>query len=248
MNSHSPILHRLKIGIGGRNCRRHCVSALAENCSLGYQTSIHPSISTSGRTLIISVEQDNVLVDDDGGPLLCDFGISRILEKTATYPISHTTVTGGLRGTVRYMSKELLSENGSHTESSDIWAFGMTVYVSRSILAHEAVVCDLPVDPPYETSALRKSEDRAASLASHSTRRASFLARRCRIVANRLSISFPHVPPLLGGATHETRYYNVIEGDSKNERTNNAQAHYRGHSLWRAIAGISEFGRSILNR
>lgn len=68
-------------------------------------------------------------MDDDGNPLLCDFGISRMLEKTATYPISHTTATG-LRGTVRYMSKELLKENASHTESSDIWAFGMTIYVS----------------------------------------------------------------------------------------------------------------------
>ncbi|KAL5500833.1 hypothetical protein ACEPAH_9220 [Sanghuangporus vaninii] len=74
------------------------------------------------------IQQDNVLIDDAGEPLLCDFGISRILDKTATYPISNTTTTGGVRGTVRYMSKELFKENSTHTESSDIWAFGMTVY------------------------------------------------------------------------------------------------------------------------
>ncbi|KAL5512336.1 hypothetical protein ACEPAG_3328 [Sanghuangporus baumii] len=74
------------------------------------------------------IKPDNVLIDDAGKSLLCDFGISRILDKTATYPISNTTTTGGVRGTVRYMSKELFKENSSHTESSDIWAFGMTVY------------------------------------------------------------------------------------------------------------------------
>ncbi|KAL5480180.1 hypothetical protein ACEPAI_1450 [Sanghuangporus weigelae] len=74
------------------------------------------------------IKPDNVLIDDACEPLLCDFGISRILDKTATYPISNTTTTGGVRGTVRYMSKELFKENSSHTESSDVWAFGMTVY------------------------------------------------------------------------------------------------------------------------
>ncbi|KAL5480660.1 hypothetical protein ACEPAI_9600 [Sanghuangporus weigelae] len=74
------------------------------------------------------IKPDNVLIDDSGEPLLCDFGMSRMLEKPDTYPINNTTTTDGVRGTIRYMSKELFKENASLTESSDIWAFGMTVY------------------------------------------------------------------------------------------------------------------------
>ncbi|KAL5496070.1 hypothetical protein ACEPAH_3163 [Sanghuangporus vaninii] len=74
------------------------------------------------------IKPDNVLINDFGEPLLCDFGMSRMLEKPESYPISNTTTTDGVRGTIRYMSKELFKENASLTESSDIWAFGMTVY------------------------------------------------------------------------------------------------------------------------
>lgn len=40
-----------------------------------------------------------------------------------------TTETGGARGTARYMCPELISGSVSYTKESDIWAFGMTVYV-----------------------------------------------------------------------------------------------------------------------
>ena len=47
-----------------------------------------------------------------------------------------TTVGGGgIRGTIRWMAPELLTydpemKSNLHTKASDVWAFGMTVYVS----------------------------------------------------------------------------------------------------------------------
>ena len=42
---------------------------------------------------------------------------------------------GGIRGTIRWMAPELLTydpemKSNLHTKASDVWAFGMTVYVS----------------------------------------------------------------------------------------------------------------------
>ena len=54
-----------------------------------------------------------------------DFGISRFI---ATSGIISTTQE--LKGTFNWMAKELLEDNPKHTTQSDIWALGMTIYVS----------------------------------------------------------------------------------------------------------------------
>ena len=62
-----------------------------------------------------------------GDPLLCDFGISRLL-------VDSVTITGTihLKGSMRWMAIELLesdpnvvAEHSLHTKASDVWAFGM---------------------------------------------------------------------------------------------------------------------------
>ncbi|OCB90803.1 kinase-like protein [Sanghuangporus baumii] len=90
------------------------------------------------------IKSDNVLVSQIGEPLICDFGISRLIAA------SHTMAGHGLqgqsstiRGSARWMSPELLLPSGEHavhSKESDIWAFGMTVYVTKII--------SLPESPP----------------------------------------------------------------------------------------------------
>lgn len=69
----------------------------------------------------------------DERPMLTDFGISRILVESKTF-----TGTDSLKGNVRWMAIELLDwrlhsskpEHQFHTKATDVWAFGMVLYVS----------------------------------------------------------------------------------------------------------------------
>ncbi len=70
-------------------------------------------------------------MSDSGEPLLADFGISRCISSSDT-----ANTTTGLKGSARWMAIELLSpspneraEAGKHTMQTDIWAYGMVVYV-----------------------------------------------------------------------------------------------------------------------
>ena len=73
--------------------------------------------------------QNNVLVDDDGRPLICDFGRSRVLEQSG-----FTTVFAA--GAARYMAPELFGPDDADIESansfvpvltkeSDVYSFAM---------------------------------------------------------------------------------------------------------------------------
>ncbi|KAH8115034.1 kinase-like domain-containing protein, partial [Phellopilus nigrolimitatus] len=77
------------------------------------------------------LKAENVLISDDGLPRICDFGISRILVSSQTFG-GISSQNNGTKGTLRWMSKELLEfcePPNTHSMESDIWAFGMTVYV-----------------------------------------------------------------------------------------------------------------------
>ena len=76
-------------------------------------------------------------MNPDGVPLLTDFGISRIVENNVT-----VTGTSSLGGNTRWMSIELFDtsiledsnrNHGLHTKRSDVWAYGMVVYVSDNL-------------------------------------------------------------------------------------------------------------------
>lgn len=70
-------------------------------------------------------------------PLIMDFGISHLLQSTATME----TATTSTKGSIRWMAIELFNGSGQgadetdesdstvHTTQSDVWAFGMTIYV-----------------------------------------------------------------------------------------------------------------------
>jgi len=69
------------------------------------------------------LKADNVLVSPTGKALVADFGISVLLSASQTL----STTTGGVKGSIRWMAKELFDGSNSSKES-DVWAFGMTVY------------------------------------------------------------------------------------------------------------------------
>lgn len=76
----------------------------------------------------INIYKDNVLVSDAGIPQICDFGLSRL-----TAASLHQTTTDSLRGSIRWLSFEFLNGGeyqNKHTKETDVWAFGMTIYVS----------------------------------------------------------------------------------------------------------------------
>ncbi|KZV78707.1 WD40 repeat-like protein [Exidia glandulosa HHB12029] len=66
------------------------------------------------------IKGGNILISDDGVPLLCDFGLSRIIAEH-----SESMTQTGLTGTLRWMAPELLLEDGmKHSYASDVWACG----------------------------------------------------------------------------------------------------------------------------
>jgi len=76
------------------------------------------------------LKSDNILMSDAGEPLLADFGISCIMTSSST-----TNTTTGVKGSARWMAVELLTpsetaESGKHTKQTDVWAYGMVVYVT----------------------------------------------------------------------------------------------------------------------
>ena len=69
-------------------------------------------------------------MNSDGHPMLADFGISRFVS------VNGEPAEASYEGSIRWMAVELIDElmSGSgrlvHTKGSDVWAFGMVVYVS----------------------------------------------------------------------------------------------------------------------
>ena len=82
--------------------------------------------------------KDNVLVTRSGVARICDFGISRMI--AASQPFGETNTNTGIRGSVRWMSPELLFDGqAEHSMESDVWAFGMTIYVSPLSISHTII-------------------------------------------------------------------------------------------------------------
>ncbi|KAG8949533.1 hypothetical protein FRC04_008466 [Tulasnella sp. 424] len=64
--------------------------------------------------------QGNILINHEIRAMLADFGLPRALEANST----GLTTSKTIKGSLRYMSPELLMQNASHTLASDVWAFG----------------------------------------------------------------------------------------------------------------------------
>ena len=69
-----------------------------------------------------TTSQANVLVSDNGRPLLCDFGLAVIVEDLTNMPISSALHDSG---NPRWMAPELLAQGDIVSPKSDVWALGM---------------------------------------------------------------------------------------------------------------------------
>lgn len=67
----------------------------------------------------------------DGIPMLADFGVSRAL--IYSNKDLNTSTYGRFKGTPRWMAYELVVKNPNNevicAEASDMWAYGMVIYV-----------------------------------------------------------------------------------------------------------------------
>ena len=75
--------------------------------------------------------QDNVLMSNEGQPLICDFGLARVVPES----VSLSNSTNNMRGSIRWMAAEFFAYDGrvrvsEHSKTTDVWSFGATVYVS----------------------------------------------------------------------------------------------------------------------
>lgn len=70
--------------------------------------------------LILLTFQQNVMISEAGEAMLCDFGISKLLQEGP----SGFTTTATPKGTPRFMAKELLEGTSGTTIRSDVYAFG----------------------------------------------------------------------------------------------------------------------------
>jgi len=90
--------------------------------------------------LIISCAKANVLISSSGQPLLADFGLSYVVSSIASMSFG-TLNRGG--GTLRWMAPELLVDAEDAiipTIESDIWAYGMVIYVRLSFVELSNVI------------------------------------------------------------------------------------------------------------
>lgn len=100
--------------------------------------------------------QSNILIDDVGTLVLTDYGHGRLIHCTQAF--AGITTSDPTSGSIRWMAHELFdpqpsvglddsSSNGESklgksyfTKATDIWAFGMVIYVLECLLFPEIVL------------------------------------------------------------------------------------------------------------
>lgn len=66
------------------------------------------------------VKLDNILLDEEGGIKLCDFGVSKIVKKD--------NLINEQCGTPAYIAPEIIKDKGYKGFSVDVWSFGVMLY------------------------------------------------------------------------------------------------------------------------
>ncbi|KAI5116310.1 hypothetical protein M0805_009154 [Coniferiporia weirii] len=102
------------------------------------------------------IKSDNVLVNSFGDAVICDFGISRMINSSRETLAGNTTLPGGVVGSIRWLSYELLTQSETykkHTKESDVWAFGMTVY---ELLTKERPYAHIGIDTQVIISVMKE--------------------------------------------------------------------------------------------
>lgn len=74
------------------------------------------------------IKPDNILLSNTGNYLLSDFGVSTKMRNTMRRNSTRQKVESDVSGTVAYMAPELFTKNPNANKTTDIWAFGATLY------------------------------------------------------------------------------------------------------------------------
>lgn len=79
--------------------------------------------------VLLTIEKENVLMTKSGTPLLCDFGIFRMAVYTQS--ALKSTTQANFAGSLNWAAPEFFddAEVVKHATETDVWAFGMVVYV-----------------------------------------------------------------------------------------------------------------------
>jgi len=79
------------------------------------------------------LKPSNIIVDREGAAMILDFGIAK-----AASNLFHTTATGMVKGTPRYMSPEQITGEAALTSASDVFSFGAVLYevITGRVLFH----------------------------------------------------------------------------------------------------------------
>ncbi|KAG8949535.1 hypothetical protein FRC04_008468 [Tulasnella sp. 424] len=95
----------------------------------------------------------NILINHEIRGMLADFGLSRALQANST----GLTTSKTIKGSLRYMSPELLMQDASHTLASDVWAFGCVAleveYLLCAVVHEDAeltVLDTITSTPPFD--------------------------------------------------------------------------------------------------
>eukprot|EP00756_Hemistasia_phaeocysticola_P005486 Hpha_TRINITY_DN13347_c0_g1::TRINITY_DN13347_c0_g1_i3::g.95455::m.95455 len=74
------------------------------------------------------IKGDNILCEGASGVVkLADFGAAKRLQQVATMGRSNRQQLSGLKGTVLFLSPEVIQGSGHYSPASDVWALGCTV-------------------------------------------------------------------------------------------------------------------------
>ena len=111
----------------------------------------------------ILLDQENVLIDDDGSPVLADFGLSRYNDQPTLFPGERTRAPGS----DRYMAPEYFTHIFSVTTQGDIWAYGMVVYVKCFPTLPVYALSDNSTGTAQSTKAISSLEWRCKSFVCH---------------------------------------------------------------------------------
>jgi MAP/microtubule affinity-regulating kinase len=66
------------------------------------------------------IKPDNILLDDEQGVKICDFGVSRLLTKNQ-FIVEQC-------GTPAYIAPEIIEDKGYRGYYSDLWSLGVLLY------------------------------------------------------------------------------------------------------------------------
>ena len=124
-----PLSEAPEIWLGLWYSKRSEIPSWSRCCSLRRERSTSSQETYCTSHSLISPYKDNILISKYGQPLICDFGISRMLDSSQSNFVS-TTHDDCVRGSARWMAQELIaSAEAKHTKETDVWAYGMTLYV-----------------------------------------------------------------------------------------------------------------------